>query len=345
MTRMLSIAIQTWESAHPVRIAGHVVSDMTVVVVTLSQDGFEGRGEAAGAFYKSETAAGMAAEIEVVRGALEVGMGRNELRALLPAGGARNAVDCALWDLEAGLQGRPVWDIALGTPLRPLLTACTIGAEAPAAMAAVASRRYGAARALKLKLLGDEDDGARVRAVRAAREDVWLGVDLNQGGTRDHLARLAPVLRDARVSVVEQPFPIGDEAWMDGLDLGIPTVADESAQGLDDVERLVGRFDIVNIKLDKCGGLTEALMIADRAHALGLGTMVGNMGGTGLAMAPALVVGQSCGIVDLDGPLFLKRDRQPELLYRDGLVSAPPGLWGDGERRSDASDEDRARHD
>ncbi len=166
--------------------------------------------------------------------------------------------------------------------------------------------------------------------MRAARPEAWLGVDANQGFTRASLADLMPTLLDARVGLIEQPFPIGREADLDGLRSPIPIAADESAQDLKDVAGLVGRFDIVNIKLDKSGGLTEGLAMARQAQALGLGVMVGNMTGTALAMAPSALVGQLCRIVDLDGPIFLRDDRSPGAVYENGTFWCAPEVWGGG---------------
>jgi len=312
----------------PLRISGHVMQDVQVLVVRLSDGTFRGRGEAAGVFYRGDWPPDMLIQVETVRPAIEAGISRAALRELLPPSGARNAVDCALWELESMRAGVPVETLAGVQDAGPLLTTCTIGADAPGAMAAIAVDRYADARALKLKLLGDALDAQRVRAVRAARPDVWLGVDGNQGFSVDHLKALSPVLVNSRVSLVEQPFKVGHEHLLDGLDRPIPVAADESAQSLGDLLALAGRFDVVNIKLDKCGGLTEALLMAAEARRLGMQVMVGNMGGTSLAMAPALVVGRRCDIVDLDGPLFLAADRTPGVVYRGGLVSASPGTWG-----------------
>jgi len=254
------------------------------------------------------------------------------LRRLLPAGGARNAVDCALWDLESQLRGMPAWKIAGLNPPVPLVTTFTLSAEDPEQMARTALS-YAGAQAIKLKLTGTAIDAERVKAVRAARPEAWLGVDGNQGFSRAALADLLPVLVDARVGLIEQPFPIGREADLDGLRSPIPVAADESAQDLNDVAGLVGRFDVVNIKLDKCGGLTEGLAMARQAQALGLGVMVGNMTGTVLAMAPSALVGQLCRIVDLDGPIFLRNDRSPAAVYENGTFWSPPEVWGSGARR------------
>jgi L-alanine-DL-glutamate epimerase-like enolase superfamily enzyme len=169
-----------------------------------------------------------------------------------------------------------------------------------------------------------------VQKVRAARPDVWLGVDANQGYKRDTLDSLLPELKEGRVSLLEQPCQRGEETELDGIDHTIPIAADESVLGLDEVEALAGRFDVVNIKLDKCGGLTEGLMIAARARALGMKVMVGNMIGTSLAMAPAFILGQHCDVVDLDGPIFLVRDRDPGVIYQDGFVHCDEAVWGFG---------------
>jgi L-alanine-DL-glutamate epimerase-like enolase superfamily enzyme len=193
---------------------------------------------------------------------------------------------------------------------------------------AAAACDYRGARAIKLKLTGEPFDLERVRAVRAALPNVWLGVDANQGFTRDVLDNLMPVLIDAHVALIEQPFPIGQEVLLEELRSPIPIAADESVQCLRDIPGLVGRFNVVNIKLDKCGGLTEGLAMARAARALGLRAMVGNMTGTSLAMAPAFLVGQLCDLVDLDGPAFLSSDRATPVQYDEGLIRCPEALWG-----------------
>ena len=248
----------------------------------------------------------------------------------MPAGGARNAVDCALWDLDAARTGMPAWHLAGVAAPRPLLTTFTLGADEPARMAQAALRDTQA-RAIKVKLTGDPElDLARVAAIRAARPDVWLGVDGNQGFTIDQLESLAARLRQLGVSLLEQPLARGREADLDGFRSPVPLAADESVLVLGDIAAAVDRFDVVNIKLDKCGGLTEGLLMAAEARRLGLGVMVGNMGGSSLAMAPGFIVGQGCDIVDLDGPIFLARDRDPAVEYRDGNVWAGPAVWGSG---------------
>lgn len=324
----MQVAIEEWPMSAPFRITGHTFTALRALVVTVDDGTVAGRGEGAGVYYRGETAQGMAAQLEAVRAEVEAGAGRGDLACLLPAGGARNALDCALWDLEAKRAGQPVWALAGLSAPRPLVTTYTVSADAPGAMAAKA-RGYAAARAIKLKLTGEPADAERVGAVRAARPDVWLGVDANQGFTPDSLAQLMPHLRDAGVALIEQPFPIGREAWMDGLGSPIPIAADESVQTLDDVAPMVGRAGVINIKLDKSGGLTEALAMAQAARGLGLKLMVGNMFGTVLAMAPSFLVGQLCDVVDLDGPMSLTGDRTPGVVYAEGRVWCPPKAWGD----------------
>ena len=312
----------------PFRISGYTFNNSPVTLATLRDGAFEGRGEASGVYYLGDTPEKMLATTEAHRTAIESGLTREELRALLPAGGARNALDCALWELEARRASVPVWQLAGITAPRSLLTTFTVSANEPTAMAE-GSKAYAQARAIKLKLTGEIDlDIERVRAVRAARPDVWLGVDANQGYVPATLERLLPALIEAQVSLLEQPCARGHEAELDGIDHVIPIAADESVQGLDDVEALTGRFDVVNIKLDKCGGLTEGLLIGERARALGMKVMVGNMIGTSLAMAPAFVLGQQCDVVDLDGPIFLTRDRSPGVIYEEGLVRCDEAVWG-----------------
>jgi L-alanine-DL-glutamate epimerase-like enolase superfamily enzyme len=324
----LQANVEKLRLAQPFRISGYVFEAQDAVVVTLADGDSRGRGEAVGVYYLGDVAPDMLATIEAHRSVIEAGIDRVALQTLLPPGGARNALDCALWELDAQRTGKPVWELAGLGSVKPLVTTFTMGADAPEVMARGAVG-YAAARALKMKLTGDADlDIARVRAVRAARPDVWLGVDANQGYSIDLLDRLVPALVDAKVSLLEQPLKRGREADLDGFESPIPVAADESALCLADVPGLVGRFDVVNIKLDKCGGLTEGLAIAREARKLGLGVMVGNMVGTSWAMAPAFVLGQLCDIVDLDGPVFLAQDRVPSIRYEDGYVHCGEEVWG-----------------
>ncbi|WP_066703636.1 dipeptide epimerase [Sphingobium amiense] len=312
----------------PFRIAGYQFHSMPSVVVSLRQDGVCGRGEAAGVYYLDDDPGHMAAEIERVRPAIEAGAGRADLLQLLPHGGARNAIDCALWDLEAGLSGRSVCDMAGLGVAKPLVTTFTLPADTPAAILdRLAS--FPAAHALKLKLDGDLDaDVARMRAVRVARPDIWLSVDANQGYGPESFDALAAALVENNVALLEQPNRRGEEAGLDGWRCPVPLAADESILDSQELERHASRFDVVNIKLDKCGGLTEALRMVELARKLGVRLMVGNMAGSSLAMAPAFVVGQVCEIVDLDGAWFLADDAVASSMYRAGTCVVPGGFWG-----------------
>jgi L-alanine-DL-glutamate epimerase-like enolase superfamily enzyme len=323
----LHTRLEKWALKEPFHITGYTFDEFEALVVTLHEGDRFGRGEALGVYYRNDTPAAMQVQVEALRERIEGGLTRQELLQLLPAGGARNAVDCALWDLEAKRSGRPVWMLVGGEAPQPLVTTFTLGADAPATMAGIA-RGFPGARALKLKLTNDELNAERVRAVRAACPDAWIMVDANQGFTRDSFARLLPALVEARVAVVEQPFPIGNEAWLDGLDSPIMIAADESVQDHHDLPSLVGRVGMINIKLDKCGGLTEALAMAAQARELGFELMVGNMSGSSLAMAPAFVLGQSCKVVDLDGPIYLRRDPAPSAIYEHGRIWCDDAIWG-----------------
>ena len=324
----MHVAVEKLRLAKPFRISGFVFETQEAVVVTLDDGTYRGIGEASGIYYLGDTAATMVAAIEAQRDAIENGADRIALQRLMPPGGARNAIDCAFWDLEAQRKGREVWELAGLPSIRPLVTTFTLGADDPAVMAEGA-RAFASATALKMKLTGDLDvDIERVRAVRAARPEPWLGVDANQGYDVATLDRLMPTLVDAHVSLLEQPIRRGREADLDGYRSPIPVAADESVLCLADIPGAAKRFNVINIKLDKCGGLTEALAMAHDARQLGLGVMVGNMVGTSLAMAPAFVVGQLCDIVDLDGPIFLAKDREPGVTYDDGMVWCGNNVWG-----------------
>lgn len=324
----LDLRVERFPYHQPFRISGHVFTETALLVAELSDGGHVGRGEGAGVYYLGDDIDHMLSEATRVRGAIESGATREELQHLLPPGGARNALDCAFWDLEAKQTGRPVWSLAGLDPPKALRSTLTLGADSPENMAK-AALAIDPEAPIKVKLTGDlADDIARVVAIRTARPDAWIGVDANQGYDVGTLAELLPVLVSTRISQLEQPLKRGREADLDGLKRPLPFAADESALSLADTASLVGRFDIVNIKLDKCGGLTEGLAIAREAKKLGLDVMVGNMMGTSLSMAPSWLVGQLCDIVDLDGPTFLARDRVPGVAYRNGMIDCPAEIWG-----------------
>jgi L-alanine-DL-glutamate epimerase-like enolase superfamily enzyme len=327
-TLKLRLTVERFPYRKPFRISGHIFTETAVLLAELSDGEHVGRGEGAGAYYLGDDATHMLAQAESARAAVEAGATREELQTLLPPGGARNALDCAFWDLEARRTGTPVWQLAGIEPPKPLLSTLTIGADTPATMAA-AAEAIDPEAPIKLKLTGDlDDDMARVQAVRSARPHAWIGVDANQGYDIATLGKLLPVLTACRIALLEQPLARGREAELDGMKRPLPFAADESALSLEDTASLVGRFDVVNIKLDKCGGLTEGLAIARQARLFGLKVMVGNMMGTSLSMAPAYLVGQLCDIVDLDGPTFLAQDRAPGVFYREGRIYCPQGVWG-----------------
>jgi L-alanine-DL-glutamate epimerase-like enolase superfamily enzyme len=329
MSRLkLDVAVETLKLAEPFRISGHCFETADVVTVTLSDGAHRGRGEAAGVYYMGDDLAHMTAALKEARAEIEAGPTRQELRSILPPGGARNAVDAALWELEANRAGTTAWRLCGLKSVNPVRTTFTISANTVEAMTARALE-YAHAKAIKVKLTGDiELDLARVRSIRAARPDVWLGVDANQGYSIGQLAGLVDGLRYQRVMLLEQPLPRGHEAHLEGFESPIPIAGDESILSLEELARVANRFDVVNIKLDKCGGLTEGLMMAREARRLGLEVMVGTMIGTSLATAPAFILAQQCAIVDLDGPTFLLRDRSPSVSYRDGALFAGDDVWG-----------------
>jgi L-alanine-DL-glutamate epimerase-like enolase superfamily enzyme len=326
----MQVEVERLPLKSPFRISGYTFTEIPVAVVTLRSGSLAGRGEASGVYYFKDTPDQIASTLEKHRAEIERGIDREQLLDLLPRGGARNAVDCALWDLEAKQAGKPVWQLAGLDYVLPRVTTFTLGADDPSVVARGAVE-LSHARALKLKLDGNvEADKERVRRVRDVRPDVWLGVDANQGFSIDSLHAAMPTFIEAGVQLIEQPLPRGCEAELEGFKCSIPLAADESVQDAADIAALVGRFQVVNIKLDKCGGLTEALQMVNEARRLGLHVMVGNMIGSSLAMAPAFVVAQLCDYVDLDGPIFLAQDRSPAVSYQNGSVSCAGDIWGDG---------------
>ncbi len=323
--RTLTATPESWAFREPFTITGYTFTESDLLLVTIEENGSIGRGEAAGVYYLAETGESMRADVEKVREAIESGAGRSELRKLLPPGGARNALDCALWDLEAKEKHTSIWSL---TGIEPQLTrtVLTIGIGSPDAMAAAAQKLDS--NRIKVKL-DSTLPFERVSAVRAARPDAEIVVDANQGWTFEQLARLAPRLADLGVAMIEQPLPRGGDAELEGYRSPIPLGADESCLGVEEFEQAARRYQVINIKLDKTGGLTEALELAGLAQTRGMELMVGNMMGTSLAMAPGFVLAQLCRFVDLDGALFLTRDRENAMSYKQGVVSRPrPELWG-----------------
>ncbi len=326
----LDLRIEPLPMREPFAIKGYVFHDMPALVAVLTEGDHVGRGEAAGVYYLSDDPQRMLAMAEAIRGEIEAGLTREALQQRLPPCGARNALDCALWELEAAKASAPVWRLAGLDAVRPLTTTMTAGAAEPQAMVKALGRMPDP-RALKLKLTGEPElDIARVEAVRAAFPKAWLGVDANQGYAIDTLEQVLPAFQRSNVRLVEQPLPRGEEAPLKGFKSPIPLAADESVQSSADLEAMVGLFDVINIKLDKCGGLTEGLVMAKRARELGFGLMVGNMAGTSWAMAASFVVGQFCDVVDLDGPLALSCDRPNAAVYEAGTIFCGTSVWGQG---------------
>jgi L-alanine-DL-glutamate epimerase-like enolase superfamily enzyme len=267
------------------------------------------------------------AQVEAARPAIEAGADRAALQSLLPPGAARNALDCALWDLEAKRAGVRAWTLAGRERLDPVRTAYTLSLAPPEAMAA-AARAVASRPLLKLKI-GGADDLDRVAAVRAAAPKTGLIVDANEALDFESLRRLAPEFARLGVMLIEQPLPAGEDADLEGWPSPVPLCADESLHTRAELADCARRYGCINIKLDKAGGLTEALALKAEALALGLEIMAGCMVATSLAMAPALLVAQGAAFVDLDGPLLLARDREPGLLYLGSMIeSPPPELWG-----------------
>jgi L-alanine-DL-glutamate epimerase-like enolase superfamily enzyme len=288
-----------------------------------------GRGECVPYARYGETVDGVISTIRAQADAIAAGMDRIGLQSAMPPGAARNALDCAFWDLEAKAAALPGWRLAgLREEPKPVATAFTLSLDTPGAMAKAA---LAAAHMplLKLKLGGDAEDIARVAAVRGAAPHARLIVDANEGWTLDQLAERAPHLAALGVSLIEQPLPAGSDDALSGFTSPVPLGADESCHGLDSLEHLVGRYQVVNIKLDKTGGLTEALKMKAAGEAAGFGIMIGCMVATSLAMAPAFLLAQGAAFVDLDGPLLLDRDRTPGIAYEGAWMQPPPSApWG-----------------
>lgn len=294
-----------------------------VLTVSIDREGVIGRGECVPYARYSESMASVRTQIE----GLEDGIDRATLQTSLPAGAARNAVDCALWDLEAHRAGKRVWEMAGLAAPQPVLTAFTLSLDTPEKMEG-AARRNAHRPLLKIKL-GTPDDMPRLEAVRRGAPDATIIIDANEGWSAEVYAELAPHLLRLGVTMVEQPLPAGDDAMLAEIARPLPVCADESCHDRASLPGLRGKYDMVNIKLDKTGGLTEALALRDAARTEGYRVMVGCMVGSSLAMAPAVLVAQGAEIVDLDGPLLLAEDRAVPLEYNElGAHPSPAALWG-----------------
>jgi L-alanine-DL-glutamate epimerase-like enolase superfamily enzyme len=323
----LRVATERWPIAGAFTISRGSKTEAEVVVAELSDGLYRGRGECVPYGRYGETADGVSAAIAALAPQIAAGLDRPALQGLLPPGAARNALDCALWDLAAKRAGRPVHALAGVPPPTPRTTAYTISLASPNVMAEAAAKAAG--RPLLKVKLGQDGDPERIRAVRAAAPRAELIVDANEGWTADNLAGNLAACANAGVTLVEQPLPADDDAALDGFPHPIPVCADESVHDRATLARLVGKYDAVNIKLDKTGGLTEALALAEAAERMGFALMVGCMISTSLAIAPALLVATRARVVDLDGALLLARDRPHGLRYDDSRVHpASAELWG-----------------
>jgi L-alanine-DL-glutamate epimerase-like enolase superfamily enzyme len=318
---------ESWPISGSFAISRGAKTQAEVVVVELTEGAFLGHGECVPYARYGESVEGVLAAIEAMAPALATGLGRDALQRAMPAGAARNALDCALWDLDAKRSGRPAYAIAGLSLPRPLPTAFTISIGTPEDMARAtqAALRYPQ---LKVKL-GAIGDPARIAAVRSAAPRAELIVDANEGWTTENIAENFAACVAAGVTLIEQPLPAHNDALLATITRPIPICADESAHDTASLDVLAGKYDFVNIKLDKTGGLTQALTMATATKAKGFGIMVGSMVGTSLAMAPAMLLAQYARVVDLDGPLLLAKDRPNGLRY-DGSTMYPPepALWG-----------------
>lgn len=325
----LSVRIERWPLAGAFTISRGSKTEAVVVVAELSDGAHRGCGECVPYARYGETPDGIVAAIEAIRPKLNGNFDRAALQAAMPPGAARNALDCAYWDVNAKRAGQPVFKLAGIVAPVPRVTAYTISLAAPAAMAA-AAEAAAARPLLKVKLGGaDGSDGERIRAVRHAAPKAELIVDANEGWNDGNLAENLAACADCGVTLVEQPLPEGRDGALAGVKRPIPVCADESVHDRASLDRLAGKYDAVNVKLDKAGGLTGALALAAAAEQAGFAIMVGCMVATSLSMAPAMLVAQRARFVDLDGPLLLAGDRPCGLRYDGSLIyPAKPALWG-----------------
>lgn len=323
--REMTCSVEPWSLKRPFSITGYTFEHVTLLHVSVRDGEHTGHGEGSGIYYRQETGDSMLRQAHAVRDAVIKGATREDLLRMLPCGGARNAIDCALWDLEAKQAGRRVWNL-LDMAAQPVSTVNTVSIGTPAEMAELAGELD--TRWIKVKLDG-ETPLERIRAVCQARPDAEIVVDVNEGWDFAQLKDLAPRFRDLGVAMIEQPLPRGADAMLEGYSAPLPLCADESCLDRSDLEQAASRYQMINIKLDKTGGLTEALRLAQMAQARGVELMVGNMVGTSLGMAPGFIIAQLCRFVDLDGALLLARDRGSPLIYSGGIIQPPAAaLWG-----------------
>jgi L-alanine-DL-glutamate epimerase-like enolase superfamily enzyme len=322
----IKVEQKNWLLRKPFKISRDVATHAETLLCHISDGTHTGSGEAAGVTYKGETVDSIKMQIDAARPQIADGIGRDELQQLMPPGGARNAVDCALWDLEAKQSGRTVWQMLDWRP-HAVTTVYTIGMDAPENMQKDAAA-HGDFPTLKVKV-GIGDPIEQISAIRQGSPDAAIVIDANQAWTVEDLDKYAEGLKALNVEMVEQPLAHDSDEILRGYESLIPLCADESCDSRADLERLAGLYDIINIKLDKTGGLTEAVALALQAESMGFDLMVGNMLGSSLAMAPAFVIAQRCKYVDIDGPLLQAEDCDYALQYERGQVEPfSPQLWG-----------------
>lgn len=326
MPYQVNVVEKNWPLHKPFKISRDVHTHSETIVCEISDDDLTGRGEASGVSYEGESQDSMLKQIESVRGEIADGLSRDELQSLLPPGGARNAVDSALWDLDAKRSGRTIWQMLAWEP-QPVTTVYTVGIDEPGNMQKDAAE-HNDFPIIKVKV-GIGDPLEQIASIRAGAPDSAIVIDANQAWSVADLERYAEPLKSLGVEMIEQPMAKGSDDALRGYESPLPLCADESCATSADLERLVGLYSMVNIKLDKTGGLTEALALAAQAESLGFELMVGNMLGSSLAMAPSFVIAQRCRYVDIDGPLLQAEDCDHAMHYEHGRVDVfTSKLWG-----------------
>ena len=323
---LVTAKIETWPLRETFRISRGSRTEARVVVATISDGQHIGRGEGAPIRRYDQTPESVLAQIESIK--QETNLTRQLLQHLLPPGAARNAIDCALWDLEAKRSGKRVWELAHISTVSEVPTSFTISLNDPEQMGRSASA-HSEAPILKLKLGGDALDVSRVEAVRRAAPNSRLLIDANESWSPEHYLQVAPKLQEIGVELIEQPFPANADDVLETLDHPVAVCADESCHTTADLPRLKNQYEVINVKLDKTGGLTEALRLCEEARAVGFKLLIGCMVGTSLGMAPARLLASNADFADLDGPLLLARDQDHSLQYANGKIGLPsPELWG-----------------
>jgi L-alanine-DL-glutamate epimerase-like enolase superfamily enzyme len=322
----IDVQEEIWPLKEVFRISRGSCTEAQVVVVTVSDGEHFGRGECVPIARYNQSTESVLAQIESIKG--EKNFDRQQLQTLLPAGAARNALDCALWDLEAKISGKRVWELANVPVVTEVVTTLTISLDTEAKMAA-AARANATAPILKLKLGGDDLDLARVKAVREAVPAARLLIDANESWSPEHYEEIVPALKELGVELIEQPFPADADEVLETLDHLVPTCADESCHTTVDLPRLKKGYEVINVKLDKTGGLTQALNLCEHAREDGFKLLFGCMVCTSLGIAPARLLATFAEWIDLDGPLLLARDRDHPVPYENGRIGIPPRqLWG-----------------